>query len=268
MLVDAFDESRKNNQRSGSEEKRANPAETQPALVHRMIQEGHVEGLICGRCNPPEYCEVCILGEMTLKSFRTLFKHAKEFAQLFPFDVARPFEVKSISGATFLCLFVDGFSGMTFAFPIKAELDIIYSVMEVISIAKSSNLQVKRMRSDNALEFRSEAMEGLMPKHGIEHECLSSYDPEQNGRAERQNRTIVEMMNTLKGDANVPIFLWAELANTAAYLRDSIPLYRLDGKTSFDIWLGHKPDVSHLRVIGSRAFAFVPYGRKLNNRAE
>lgn len=58
------------------------------------------------------------------------------------------------------------------------------------------------------------------------------------------------------------------MANTAAYLRNFIPLERLNGKTPYEIWFGHKPDVSHLRVIGSRAFAHVPNGRKLDNRAK
>ena len=241
---------------------------TNYATVKRMIREGHVDGLICGSCNPPEFCEACILGKMTRKSFETSFKRAEEPGELFHFDIAGPFEVKSISGASFLSVFVDDLSGMTFAFAIKAKSDIVYSIMKVISIAKSSNLQKKRVRSDNALEFRSQATENLLLQHGIVHEYSSPYNPEQNGRAEQQNRTIVEIINTLKADAQLPNFFWAELANTAAYLRNFIPLDRLHGKTPFEIWFGHKPDVSHLRVIGSRAFAHVPNGRKLDNRAE
>lgn len=241
---------------------------TNYSTVKRMIQEGHVNGLICGCCNPPEFCEACIFGKMTRKSFETSFKRAEEPGELFHFDIAGPFEVKSINGASFLSVFVDDLSGMTFAFPIKAKSDIIYSIMKIISIAKSSGHQIKGVRSDNALEFRSEAMKNLLLQHSIVHEYSSPYNPEQNGRAERQNRTIVEMINTLKADASLPNCLWAELANTAAYIRNFIPLERLKGKTPHEIWFGHKPDVSHLRVIGSRAFAHVPNGRKLDNRAE
>ena len=50
--------------------------------VKRMINENHVSGLICANCNPPEFCEACILGKMTRKSFETSFERATEPGEL------------------------------------------------------------------------------------------------------------------------------------------------------------------------------------------
>lgn len=241
---------------------------TNYTTVKQMIDQGQVDGLICVNCNPPEICEPCVFGKMTRKSFETAFERASQPGELIHFDIAGPFEVRSIGHANFLSLFVDDLSGMTFVFPLKHKSEILQAVKHVIAIVKSSGHQLKRMRSDNALEFRSKAMEDLLLCDGIVHEYSAPYYPEQNGRAERQNRTIIEMLNTLKADAKLPKFLWAELANTAAYIRNFIPLIRLNGKTPFEIWFGRKPNVSHLRVVGSRAFAHAPHRLKLDNRAE
>ena len=90
------------------------------------------------------------------------------------------------------------------------------------------------------------------------HEFSSAYCPEQNGRVERQNHTIVEMMRTLLHSAKLPKFLWAELARTSSHIRNFIPIDRLGFRSPFEVWMSLAPDISHLRAIGSRAFVYVP----------
>ena len=74
--------------------------------------------------------------------------------------------------------------------------------------------------------------------------------PEQNGMAERMNRTLVESVRSMLADAKLPHPFWAEALSTAVYLRNRGPTKVVSGMTPFEAWTKKKPSVSHLRVFG------------------
>jgi hypothetical protein len=51
---------------------------------------------------------------------------------------------------------------------------------------------------------------------------------------------------------------WGEAVNMAVYIKNQCPTKVLNSKTPQEAWSGRKPDVSHLRVFGCKAFAHVP----------
>ena len=96
--------------------------------------------------------------------------------------------------------------------------------------------------------------------------------PQQNGVAERYNRTLLESIRAIKLSAGVPDNLWAELAGTAAYLRNRLPTRANQNRgniSPYEAWHGHKPSIDHLRVIWSDAFAHIPKSKryKLESRS-
>jgi len=100
-------------------------------------------------------------------------------------------------------------------------------------------------------------MNSLLRKHSIVHKYSVSYCAAQNGRIERQNRTIVEMARSMLAGAGLPLELWAEACKTAALIRNMLPLKRLKEKTPAELWTGKKPNVGILRIYGSKAYAHV-----------
>jgi len=101
-------------------------------------------------------------------------------------------------------------------------------------------------------------------------ENSAPYTPEQNGKAERENRTIMESARTMIGHKNLSKALWAEAVNTAAYVLNRTPQSKNPKQTPFEIWHGKKPDLSHIRVFGSVAYVHVPHQmrRKLDAKAK
>jgi hypothetical protein len=112
----------------------------------------------------------------------------------------------------------------------------------------------------------------------------SAYTPQQNGVSERYNRTAMESTRCLLfarkvksflsllfyASSNkllfslhlkVPIELWAEAANYSNYIRNRV-LSSTETVTSYEIWFGKKPDLSHLRVFGSQVFIHIPDERR------
>jgi len=105
---------------------------------------------------------------------------------------------------------------------------------------------------------------------GILHELTVAHSPEQNGVAERMNRTLVESARAMLSHAGLRNNLWAEAINTAAYLRNRIPTAAVKEMTTpYERWYGRKPSISHLRVFGCVAYAHIPdvERRKLDKKA-
>lgn len=71
------------------------------------------------------------------------------------------------------------------------------------------------------------------------------------------NRTIIEKARCMLFDAFIGKEFWAEATNTAVYLQNRIVTSILEGKTPYKMWTGTKPNVSHLRIFGSKLMAHV-----------
>ena len=59
-------------------------------------------------------------------------------------------------------------------------------------LEKSSGEKIKILCTDEGSEYTSKEFEDYLKKNGICHECTVPKTPEQNGVAERMNRTLVE----------------------------------------------------------------------------
>ena len=76
--------------------------------------------------------------------------------------------------------------------------------------------------------------------------------PEQNGVAERCNRTLMEMVRSMISRTNLPGFLWGEALKTALYILNRVPTKAVP-LTPFELWTGRKPSLNHLKVWGCPA---------------
>jgi transposase InsO family protein len=77
--------------------------------------------------------------------------------------------------------------------------------------------RIKVLRSDNGGEYTSRDFRDFCIEAGIK-EYIVPYNPQQNGVAERKNRTIIEATKVMIHDQNVPMILWAETSMTTMYV--------------------------------------------------
>jgi hypothetical protein len=127
---------------------------------------------------------------------------------------------------------------------------------------KEFGLRIKKIRSDNGMEFKNSQIEGFLEEEGIKHEFSSPYTPQQNVVVERKNRTLLDMARTMLDEYKTPDRFWAEAINTACYSINRLYLHRILKKTSYELLTGKKPNVSYFRVFGSKCFILVKRGRK------
>ena len=84
------------------------------------------------------------------------------------------------------------------------------------------------------------------------------YTPEQNGVAERKNRTIVEATCAMLCDQGLPKFLWGEVVNTVVYVQNRCQHSSLDSKNPEEVFSRKKRNVSHFRFFGCPVYFHVP----------
>ena len=101
-------------------------------------------------------------------------------------------------------------------------------------------------------------MQRFLKEKGILPEFSSPYIHEQNGRAEREIRTLVESARSMLHAKKVDKKLWSEAVNTACYILNRTILKLGDKTTPFEKWFNRKPTIKHLRIFGSRAYLNVP----------
>src|SRR5258708_31435737 len=91
-------------------------------------------------------------------------------------------------------------------------------------------------------------------QNGILLELTIPNTPQQNGVAERANRTLTERMRAMMKDANCSIALWGEAVCTAAYCLNRTLTSANGGFTPIQAFEGTVPDVSHTRIFYSDAY--------------
>jgi transposase InsO family protein len=114
--------------------------------------------------------------------------------------------------------------------------------------------KVKRIRSDNGTEFKNTQVKDYLDEEGIKHEFSAPYTPQQNGVAERKNRTLIEMTRTMLDEYETSDRFWAEAINTTCHATNRLYLHKLVKNTPYELLTGNKPNVSYFRVFGSKCY--------------
>ena len=71
-------------------------------------------------------------------------------------------------------------------------------------VEKSTGRKLKTLRTDNGGEYTSTDFEAYLKTEGVWHELTVPKTTEQNGVAERMNRTLVEAVRSMLADAKLP----------------------------------------------------------------
>ncbi|GJR69794.1 putative ribonuclease H-like domain-containing protein [Tanacetum coccineum] len=73
-------------------------------------------------------------------------------------------------------------------------------------------------RPNNGTEFKNRDMLEFYGNKGIKQEYSNARTPQQNGVAERMNKTLIEAARTMLADSLLPTTFWAEAVSTACYI--------------------------------------------------
>ncbi|GJV20760.1 zinc finger, CCHC-type containing protein [Tanacetum coccineum] len=108
---------------------------------------------------------------------------------------------------------------------------------------------IKVLRTDRGGEYYDPV---YFQSTGIIHQTTAPYTPQQNGVAERKNRTLKEMVNSMLSYSGLSEGFWGEAMLTACYILNRTP-NKNSKQTPYEIWTKKVPNLTYLRVWGCRA---------------
>ncbi|GJR81343.1 ribonuclease H-like domain-containing protein [Tanacetum coccineum] len=120
----------------------------------------------------------------------------------------------------------------------------------ITGIENQINHRVKIIRCDNGTEFKNKEMNQFCEMKGIKREFSVARTPQQNGVAERKNRTLIEAARTMLADSKLPTTFWAEAVNTACYVQNRVLVIKPHNKTPYELFHGRTPSLSFMRPFG------------------
>ena len=182
-------------------------------------------------------------------------------------------QVESIGGSRYVLTFIDDYSRFATTYLLKKKSEVLSKFRDYVNFVENStegmkveNLHiwnhVKAVRSDNGGEYCSNEFIEFCNSKGISHQYTNPYTPEQNGVAERYNRTLMNTARSMLIASKMPLNLWAEAVSTSVYLHNRSPTSALQGKTPYECWYTQKPDVSELKVFGCVCYYLVPSDKR------
>ncbi|PKA46818.1 Retrovirus-related Pol polyprotein from transposon TNT 1-94 [Apostasia shenzhenica] len=204
-------------------------------------------------------CEECLYGKQSRKSFligRTC--RATHPLELVYSDLCGPMRIESLSGSRYFILFIDDYTRMNWVYFLKNKSEALeaFKIFKAF-VERQSGYFIKVLRTDRGGEFLSHEFKAFCEENGIHRELTAPYTPEQNGVAERKNRTIVEMARSLLKAKGIPNQFWAESVATAVYLLNISPTKAILNRTLYEVWKGRKSRISHLKIFGCIAYVYV-----------
>ncbi|EOY32423.1 Uncharacterized protein TCM_040335 [Theobroma cacao] len=179
---------------------------------------------------PNKLCQACQFGKQT----KNLFPKENRWKvtntlELVHTVISGPMKTSSLNGSKYYIIFINDFTKYCWIFFIKHKSNALNIFRKFkASVKNFSGMSIKTLRSDNGREYVVTEFEKYLEVFGVHHQLTISYNPQQNGKAERKNKTLAEM----------------------------------DMKTPYEMWFGHKPTVSHLRTFKCVYYAMVPNSKR------
>ncbi|RVX16253.1 Retrovirus-related Pol polyprotein from transposon TNT 1-94 [Vitis vinifera] len=115
-----------------------------------------------------------------------------------------------------------------------------------VGVENQLNRRIKSVRSDRGGEYYGRFTESgqhlsafalFLREHGIIANYTMPGTPEQNGVAERRNRTLIDMVRSMMSNSTLPEYLWGEALKTAIHILNRVPS-KVVPKTPYELWVG------------------------------
>lgn len=210
-------------------------------------------------------CEQCLSGKQHKIRFKNSESRATQPLEIVHADVCGPMETTSFGGSRYFLLLKDDFSSYRHVYFMQKKSEVKRNIEKFISMAeRQTGYKIKILRTDNGLEFCNKGVTEILEDRGICHQRSVVYTPQQNGRAERENRILVEAARTmLYSQDRLSKIFWAEAINTAAYNLNRTGPSPQKGRTPYELWHNKENTLTDFKIFGNRVSIHVPKENRL-----
>lgn len=157
------------------------------------------------RITPIDFCETCVLGKQHRGSFTKGTHLSKNCLDYLHADLWGPERVRSHGGNTYFLSIVDDFSRKVWVYLLKSKDEALtkFKIWKTL-VENQVDRRVRALRTDNGLEFCNIEFDNYCRDQGILRHRIVRKTPQQNGVAERMNRTLLEKVRCLLFTSGLP----------------------------------------------------------------
>ena len=227
--------------------------------LKKLVSLKLVRGLPLDLEEKPETCKTCIKSKHVKSSFdKKIEISTKQPLQLLHMDLFGPNRVSSLGGKLYGLVIVDDYSRYTWVHFLSAKSDTVEVFESFINrIQNEFESKVKIIRTDHVGEFENKIFDELCNTLGIFYQYSAPRTPQQNGVAERKNRTLIEMSRTMLAENHLPSYFWAEVVSTACYVANRVLVRPQLKKTPYELLKERKPNITFFRAFGCKCYILV-----------
>jgi transposase InsO family protein len=237
--------------------------------LKRLSVKGMVRGLPSFD-HVEQFYNVCVLTKQRRLSFpqQSSFR-TKERLELVHGELCGPVTLATLEGRRYFLLLVDDLSRYMWVVVLGSKGEATNAIRRAQAAAEAEcGCKLRVLRTDNGGEFTVAGFMLYCADEGVQRHYSALYSPHQNGVVERHNQTVIGMARALLKQRGMTAVFGGETMVMAVYILNRSPTKALNGRTSYEVWHGRKPTVSHLRVFGCLVFGMeLGHIGKLNDRS-
>ncbi|KAJ0805060.1 putative RNA-directed DNA polymerase [Helianthus annuus] len=231
--------------------------------MNHLVKNNLVRGVNVKHFQLQDVCVPCQKGKQTKKSHPLKKVNTVNMPlERLHMDLFGPVKHKSVHGEVFCLVVTDDYSRFSWVDFMVHKSETPEILKNLITLLENLYiLKVRRIRSDNGTEFKNRIMDEFCTAKGILHEYSSRYTPQQNGVAERKNRTLIETARTMLVESQLPVRFWTEAVASACYTLNRVLTVKRHGKTCFELLHKKTPDLEYLEPFGAPCTMIEPDGK-------
>ncbi|GJZ02743.1 retrovirus-related pol polyprotein from transposon TNT 1-94 [Tanacetum coccineum] len=220
--------------------------------INKLVKDNLVRGLPTKHFENNQTCVACLKGKQHRASCKSkVLNPITKPLFMLHMDLFGPTFVSSLMHKKYCLVVTDDYSRFTWVFFLTTKDETSEILKNFIKeIENLVDKKVKIIRSDNGTEFKNKVMDDFCREKGIKREYSVARTPQQNGVAERRNRTLIEAARTMLADSKLPTTFWAEAVSTACYVQNRVLVVKPHNKTPYELFRGFKPALSFMRLFG------------------
>ncbi|KAK2426825.1 hypothetical protein QL285_025456 [Trifolium repens] len=172
-----------------------------------------------------QVCADCLMGKQHRDSIpkASNWRSSKRL-ELVHSDICGPITPASNSNSRYILTFIDDFSKKTWVYFLINKSSALDQFKKFRSmVEKETGNMIVCLRTDRGGEFTSLDFKNYCEENGIKRQLTAAYTPQQNGIAERKNRTLLEMVRCMITSKDIPKRFWPEAVNWANYVLNRSP---------------------------------------------
>ncbi|GKB36076.1 putative ribonuclease H-like domain-containing protein [Tanacetum coccineum] len=217
--------------------------------MNKLVKGNLVRGLPSKLFENDQTCVACQKGKQHRASCKSKTENSISLPlHLLHMDLFGLTFVKSLMKKMYCLVVTDDFSMFTWVF-FLATKDETSGILKsfITGIENLVDHKVKVIRCDNGTEFKNREMNQFCEIKGILRQFSVARTPQQNGVAERRNRTLIKAARTMLADSKLPTTFWAKAVNTACYVQNRVLVVKPHNKTPYELFHGRTPTLSFTR---------------------